>query len=86
VDVATRGGVTGPDRRHRCPARSVLRGVLHGGSWRHRSRVWHDVGRRQRRVALVPFAVLTWAMVRAWRSALGVGGWERSSIALIEPG
>jgi hypothetical protein len=35
------------------------------------------------RVALVPFAVLTWAKVRRWRSALGVGGWERSSIALI---
>lgn len=33
----------------------------------------------------VGFGVVASAMVQTWRTALGVGGWEGSSIVLIDP-
>ena len=40
---------------------------------------------RSRRIGVIGFGLVASAMVRTWRTALGVGGWEGSSIVLTDP-
>jgi hypothetical protein len=40
---------------------------------------------RSERIGVNGSGLVAWAMVRRWRTALGVGGWDGSSIVLTDP-